>query len=376
MRNYNILIAAMRLDIGGAETHITELAKGLSQVGFNVFAASAGGIYEKELIDNGIKVYRMPLDNKKPHNVIIAYNHLKKIIKEEKINLVHAHARIPGFICGLLHNKMGFPFVTTAHGTWKTGYGLRYLTNWGQKTVAVSEDIKKYLLDNYKIEEKDIKVTINGIDTDKFSPEIDCSDIAAELNLTGKDRKIVYISRFDNDRSYIINKLLEVIPELAESMGNLKLIMVGGGNILDYVKKKSTEINNAAGRDMVIVTGSRTDINKFTALADLFIGFGRSSLEALSAGKPLILAGNEGYIGILNENSLDSAIISNFSGRGKPKVESEALKNDIISILQMSEKEINHLSVFGRRLIENSYSVERMVQDNIEVYLKLLEQKE
>lgn len=372
MHNYNILITTMRLDIGGAETHIVELAKGLSREGFNVVVASTGGVYEKELVAGNIKVYHVPLDNKKPHNVLKAYNQLKNIISEEQIDLVHAHARIPGFICGLLHSKMGFPFVTTAHGTWKTGYGLRYITNWGQKTVAVSEDIRKYLLDNYKIEDRDIKVTINGIDTDKFSPAIDYSDIAAELKLKLKDRKIVYISRFDSDRSYIINKLLEIIPELAGSIQNLKVIMVGSGNLLGMVEEKAAEINNSVGQNTVIVTGSRTDINKFTALADLFIGFGRSSLEALSAGKPLILAGNDGYIGILDETSLDAAIKSNFSGRGKARAENESFKNDIIKIFQMNENERKILSGFGRSLIENSYSVKRMVQDNVEVYMQLL----
>jgi len=375
MRNYNILITTMRLDIGGAETHIVELAKGLSREGFNVIAASAGGVYEKELAESGIKVYHVPLDNKKPHNVIKAYFKLKNIIKENRIALVHAHARIPGFICGLLHKRMGFPFVTTAHGTWKTGYGLRYITNWGQKTVAVSEDIRQYLLDNYKIEDKDIKVTINGIDTDKFSSGIDCSDIMYELNLKPEDMKIVYISRFDSDRGYIINKLLEIVPELSASIPRLKVIMVGSGNILDSIKEKAREINSITGQDTIIVTGSRTDINKFTALADLFIGFGRSSLEALSAGRPLILAGNEGYIGILNENSLDDAVKSNFSGRGKSKADSKSFKDDILRVLSLSSEERKALGDFGRSVIENSYSVKKMVQDNMEVYAQLLEHK-
>ncbi|MEA4848881.1 MAG: glycosyltransferase, partial [Clostridiaceae bacterium] len=82
MHNYNILITTMRLDIGGAETHIVELAKGLSRAGFNVIVASAGGVYEKELERSGIKVYHVPLDNKKPHNVIKAYYQLNNIIKE------------------------------------------------------------------------------------------------------------------------------------------------------------------------------------------------------------------------------------------------------------------------------------------------------
>lgn len=373
MHNYNILITTMRLDIGGAETHIVELAKGLSREGFNVIVASAGGVYEKELTDNNIKVYRVPLDNKKPHNVLKAYILLKNIITEERIDLVHAHARIPGFICGLLQKRMKFPFVTTAHGTWKTGYGLRYITNWGQKTMAVSEDIRKYLLDNYKIKDNNIKVTINGIDTNKFSSAINSSDIMDELKLSPEDTKIVYISRFDSDRSYIINKLLEVIPELSTSIPNLKVIMVGSGNILDSIKERSLEINKITGQDTVIVTGSRTDINKFTALADLFIGFGRSSLEALSSEKPLILAGNEGYIGILDENSIDAAIASNFSGRGKSKAEYELLKNDILKVLRMNDDERKALGDFGRSVVENSYSVKKMVQDNMEVYAQLLE---
>lgn len=373
MHNYNILITTMRLDIGGAETHIVELAKGLSREGFNVIVASAGGVYEKELTDNNIKVYQVPLDNKKPHNVFKAYILLKNIITEEQIDLVHAHARIPGFICGLLHKRMKFPFVTTAHGTWKTGGGLRYITNWGQKTMAVSEDIRKYLLDNYKIEDNNIKVTINGIDTNKFSSAVDCSDIMDELKLSPEDIKIVYISRFDSDRSYIINKLLEIIPELSASIPTLKIIMVGSGNILDSIKEKAREINGTTGQNTVIVTGSRTDINKFTALADLFIGFGRSSLEALSAGKPLILAGNEGYLGILNENSLDDAIKSNFSGRGKSKAEYELFKNDILKVLRMNDDERKALGDFGRSVIENSYSIKKMVQDNMEVYAQLLE---
>ena len=78
---------------------------------------------------------------------------------------------------------MKFPFVTTAHWVFNTGYGLKYITDWGEKTVAVSEDIKTYLMDNYHIPSGDINVTINGIDTEKFSPKTDCEDIKKELGI-------------------------------------------------------------------------------------------------------------------------------------------------------------------------------------------------
>ncbi len=43
----------------------------------------------------------------------------QQIIVKEKIDIVHGHARIPSFLCGLLHKKMKFPFITTAHWVFK-----------------------------------------------------------------------------------------------------------------------------------------------------------------------------------------------------------------------------------------------------------------
>lgn len=137
-----ILMSLMKLDIGGAETHVLELAKELKKRGAEVIITSNGGAYEKELEESGIKHYKVPLQNKNPLNVIKAFKTLRKIIIDEKIELVHSHARIPSFILGKLQKKMGFPFVTSAHGVFTTKYGLKYITDWGQATVAVSEDIK------------------------------------------------------------------------------------------------------------------------------------------------------------------------------------------------------------------------------------------
>ena len=50
----NILLSLMQLNIGGAETHVVELAKELKRKGFNVIVTSNGGVYVKELEDAGI----------------------------------------------------------------------------------------------------------------------------------------------------------------------------------------------------------------------------------------------------------------------------------------------------------------------------------
>ena len=59
--------------------------------------------------------------------------------------------------------------------------------------------------------------------------------------------------------------------------------------------------------------GARVDINKCVALGDIFIGVSRAALEAMAAGKPVIIAGNEGYIGIFNESTYPIALETNFA---------------------------------------------------------------
>jgi glycosyltransferase involved in cell wall biosynthesis len=368
----NILLTTMSLDIGGAETHIVELAKGLKKEGFHVVVASKGGVFVEDLENHGIKHYIVPLHTKKPNSVFKSYKMLQQIIIDEKISLVHAHARIPGFICNMLHRKMNFAFVTTAHGTWKTGGGLKYVTRWGQKTIAVSQDVKKYLLDNYKIDEDHIKITINGIDTEKYSPNVDYSILMKEFNLSEDSIKLVYVSRIDKDREDILHNILQMLPKLIKEVKNLQFFIVGGGNILPSIKEAADKINKTAERDAIIVTGSRIDINKFTAMADLFIGFGRSSLEGMASANPVIIAGNQGYIGVLDEDNIELAIKSNFSGRGQEIATTERFLEDILSVVNMTSEQREVLGLFCRNIVEQQYSITKMVADNIEVYMQLL----
>lgn len=364
----NILLSLMQLNIGGAETHVVELAKELKRKGFNVVVTSNGGVYVKELEEAGIKHYNVPLQNKNPFNMMKATRLLKKIIKEEKIDIVHSHARIPSFILGRLHKKMKFPFVTTAHWVFNTGYGLKYITDWGEKTVAVSEDIKEYLMENYHIPEGDINVTINGIDTDKFSPDTDCSDIKEKLGIKQDDTVITYVSRLDESRSLVAKHLIEIVPELDKKIENLKVIVVGAGDDFENIKAMTKDVNDKTGRDVITLTGARTDINKLIAPCKLFVGVSRAALEAMAAEKPVVIAGNEGYIGLFDETKLSVGIDTNFCCRGCDKSSPQLLKADILNFFEFDSTKQKELGEYGRNLIKKEYSVSRMADDSIKVY--------
>lgn len=367
-KGLNVMLSLMQLDIGGAETHVVELAKELRRRGFNPVVTSNGGSYVSELEDAGIKHYVVPLQNKNPMNVLKSIRRLKQIIIDEKIDIVHSHARIPSFILGKLQRVMKFPFVTTAHWVFTLKYGLKYITDWGQKTVAVSEDIKTYLMDNYKIPEGDIRVTINGIDTEKFSPDTDDSDIRRELGIKHDNTVIVYVSRMDESRSLVAKQLIEVVPEIDKLVKNLKVVIVGGGDDFENVRVKSDAANKAMGRECIVLTGARTDINRLVAPADLFIGVSRAALEAMAAEKPVIIAGNEGYIGLFDKDKLSVGIDTNFCCRGCAESTPELLLDDIKRYFGMGPSKQHELGIYGRELIKKEYSVARMADDSIKVY--------
>lgn len=365
---YSILMALMGLEIGGAETHVVELSRELHKQGYRVVVASNGGVYVKELTDLGIKHYTVPLNKRDVFKMAESYFMLRDIIKKEHIDIVHSHARIPGFICGFLHKTMGFTFVTTAHWVFYTGMGLKYLTNWGQKVVAVSEDIKEYLINNYNIKNNDIFVTINGIDTDKFSPDTDAERVRSEFGITD-ERVIVYVSRMDEDRALAARQLIEIAPRLNTAIPNLKIIIAGGGNVYDELKALSDNVNSDAGRQMIVMPGARTDINEIIAAGEIFVGVSRAALEAMAAAKPVIVAGNEGYIGLFKEDKLDKAVENNFCCRGCEMSSGEKLYRDIVyTMTEIDDNERKRLGAYGRQVIFDRYSVARMAGDCIKAY--------
>lgn len=372
MNNYTVLLVTMELNIGGVETHIVELAKELAKEGLRVFVASNGGVYVKELAAAGVEHIWAPLHNKRPDNVLKSYRILKRAITEHKVDVVHAHARIPGFICGRLHKKMRFPFVTTAHWVFRTSHGLKYITDWGQKTLAVSEDIKQYLIDNYQLLPQNISLTINGIDTDKFSPDIDTEDVRREFDLSGTKNRIVYCSRMDADRSAAAFMLLEAALELDEAIENLEIVIVGGGNTYDKLLAEADAVNQKAGRRLVICTGARTDVNKFVALGTVFVGVSRAALEAMAAQKPVVVAGNEGYIGLFGPDKLNVGIATNFCCRGCEKTSKELLLSDLKEVFAMTEQQRASLGAFSRKTVEEHYSVKTMAGQNLRMYESVL----
>ena len=371
MKKYKILMVLMGLEIGGAETHVVELSKELKKQGYDIIVASNGGVYEKELAEAGIRHFQAPLNERNLFKMARSYFLLKKVIKKEKVDIVHSHARIPSFVCGLLKKRMkdGFTFVTSAHWVFYTGMGLKYISNWGQKVVAVSDDIREYLMENYRVRYDDIFVTINGIDTEKFSPDTDQTKIREEFGLKKEEPTLVYVSRMDESRALVARQLIALGPKLAKAIPGLRMLIVGGGDVYEELAEKTKEANAAIGRECITMTGGRTDINELVSVGDVFVGVSRAALEAMAAEKPVIVAGNEGYIGLFGREKLELAQENNFCCRGCEMSSEELLFRDVVHAFNgLTEEERQKMGAYGREVIFEYYSVTKMAGDCVEAY--------
>lgn len=363
-----ILMATMKMEIGGAETHILEAARELRARGADVSVISAGGVYVRELEASGVKHITAPLHTRRPDQVLRAWSVLRRIIRDGGYDVVHAHARIPALLCHMLCRRYRVRFVTTAHLNFHVNLLWRLLTRWGERTVAVSDDIKQYLIDDYGVCADNITVTINGINTDTFSPDTDAAAVMEELGLPHGKRRIVCVSRMDTDRSEAALQLARLAPRLYAFDPSAEILLVGDGNDFTRLKTAAEEANAAVGQPIVRLAGARTDINELIAAGEIFVGVSRAALEAMAAAKPVILAGNQGYLGIFTLDKFETAYDTNFCCRGSEETSAELLYRDITALLTMSAQERERLGQDGRDLIFAHYSVSRMAQDYLAVY--------
>lgn len=378
-----ILLATMSLDIGGAETHIAELTRGLLARGHDVTIVSAGGVYVSELSEAGAKHYWAPLNTRRPRDMSKSLGVLSFLIKTERFDIVHAHARIPAFLCSILKRFYKFNFVTTAHWTFASGGLQKWLSSWGERSLAVSEDIKQYLISTYGVDEKNITVTVNGIDTGRFSPAVSGAEVRRELKIPEKAPVVVSVGRLDKTESAptkMVQALLDSAAELSSRIKGLRIVIVGGGEDELRYFEQAAAINSQVGYTLVSMTGARSDINEILAAGDLFVGVSRSAMEALSTGVPAILAGSEGYLGLFAEDKLEAAIRTNFTCRGERQTEASQLLSEIAEYFEdfgkpLYEGRSARLGAYGREVIIKSYSVTRMVDDCEGVYSELLAAK-
>ncbi|NMA54958.1 MAG: glycosyltransferase family 4 protein [Firmicutes bacterium] len=372
MPSLNVLLALMALETGGAETHVVGLAQELNKCGHRVVVASQGGCLEMELSAAGIPHVKVPLHSRAPWDMLRALQLMNRIVADWEIDLIHAHARIPAWIGHFVSRWNQRPLVTTAHGIYSANLGLRTLTLWGDEAIAVSPDVKAHMVRKFGVAANKVTVIANGVDTGRFAASIDPEPILTEFGLRAADPKIVYISRLSGARGEVALKVVKAVPELLRRYPSLTVFIVGEGDKLPEVKRWAEKVNEDFRRLAILVTGSRTDTAAIIATARVVIGVGRVILEGMASAKPVVIAGEAGFMGLLTPELLPAARRHNFSGRGSNQMTTARAILSAVDKALADPKLAAELGDFGREKAVGEFSLDQMAQRVEQVYYKAL----
>lgn len=362
----NIALLTMSLNIGGAETHIFELACELARCGNDVTVFSAGGVYADKLIQNGVKHVIAPLNKKDPVSLYLSYRILRNFVKKNRPDVIHSHTRISNYTANIICKQFGIPLVTTVHFNFKTGFFQKIFSKWGNRAIAVSEDLKTYAAESYGYPREHISVTVNGINLNTFCKR-DNPELKAQLGISDNEKVVLCVSRLDEVAGDHVYRVLCMAESIYKNDPDCRIVIVGGGTRYNEFTKKAEGINKKTTDNFIRLVGPQTDIFRFCNIADLFIGISRAALEAMACRVPTILLGNSGYIGLYSKETEAVCIDTNFTCRGCPYPPDEDIIALVHDMLTSPEKYMG-LVEDGYQIVKNRYSVMRMADDAMSAY--------
>ena len=222
---------------------------------------------------------------------------LKKIIKDRRIDIVHAHEYKTDLVAYLLGKRTGIIPLATAHA-W-TGHTTR--EHWVYypvdkrvlakypHVIAVSSEIKDELI-RCGADPRNVTVILNGIDPSAFIRQPAERDrIRAELGYSPADVVIGAVGRLEPQKRFDL--LLEAVQPLVATFPNTRVAIVGDGSLRESLSKQIAE--RQLDRHCRLL-GHRDDIASLHNAFDLFVqsseyeGTPNAVLEAMAMETPVI----------------------------------------------------------------------------------------
>lgn len=375
-----ILILTSRMGIGGAESHILTLARALRHLGQDIVVASSGGALADTLVREGIEHVTLPLDSTTPLSLSLAYEGLCSLIERLAPDIIHSHSRIPSVLVERYKTQKGsrIPFLTTAHMPFSTALPYKMLSEWGERCIAVSEDIRKYLTDNYSIPPERIEVINNGVDipTDKEQIKIKRALVRGSLGIPRNALVYMSATRSSQSRAALCEHMCSRAADLLGENEYLLLCISGKTgkekDLTNELKAQARKANRALGRRAVILIEGASDVNAYLCAADVFIGVSRAAMEAMAHSLPVIIAGNEGVGGIFSRQNALILEKANLTGRG-----SLGSFCDIACMMdRLKDSEYREaMGIFSHEYASAHFSSETMAERTLEIYERAARKK-
>ena len=164
------------LGTGGVERGTIEVAQALAAAGIPNAVASAGGPRVADLVALGVPHFTLPLDTKNPFTIRRNAARLADLARREGFTLMHARSRAPAWSAYWASRRADVTFLTTFHGVYGTSPRFlkipynRVMTK-GAKVIAVSNFVKRHVIETYGVPEEKVVRIHRGADTRTFRPD-------------------------------------------------------------------------------------------------------------------------------------------------------------------------------------------------------------
>jgi len=139
----NILYVIENIEFGGGERVFSQIIRGLNKERFSVFVASnPGGIFEKKLMEVGIKID--PLDMTRRYK-IGTISKLKKIIKTKNVQIVHSQGGRADFFARIAARIANVPIIISSMAMLVEGYDVNITMSYFGMNHTASTSISNQL---------------------------------------------------------------------------------------------------------------------------------------------------------------------------------------------------------------------------------------
>ena len=297
----NVLQIRGAFEDSGPGTQTLTISEELRRRGHNVTLCSGGGLLVNKIISKGFElkiIKELSLENRNLINLLKGVNKLRKFIKNNNFDVIHAHNAATMYLAYfstiLAGKSKSVKFFHSCRGVeLRPNYRWRNYIYKGYPAhlFAVCEYTKNMLM-TFGVPEKKITVTYNGVDTKRFD-----IDRVSEYRKKMRDEFSVPQHAFVVG---IIGRmgvkghdlLIRAFEKLHSKYDNLYIVLVGIGPDFDKNKKLARDLRVD---DRTIFTGFRTDSEYLNAGFDIFAllsvygeMFPNAILESMSYKHPFI----------------------------------------------------------------------------------------
>ena len=347
---------------GGAETYVYNLARNLRGRGHEITVVCGDQPLEAGTAElDGLTIRRIHITRKIYGTPIMPSLSLRLL--SQPADILHANFPSPyiAFITAFVSKLRGVPAVLTWHNdlppvTSTAGilaalhdyFVLPVYLRWFRKIIATS-DVYARTSRNLERVLPQVEVVRNGVDINRFNPEISGERIREKFRLDGC-KIVLFVGALTEWHRYKgLDVLLEALS-LLDDRSHVRLLVVGDGLLKSHYQQMASALS-VSSRVIFAGDASEIELPEYYACSDLLVlpskdrseGFGLILLEANATGKPVIGS---------NVGGIPSVIRDGYNGLLVPPNDPRALANELSDLFDRDGHRLVEMGKNGRELAE------------------------